>query len=382
MGLVWCHVIIFTISDEGGSLRCMWKPAAALAMSAAQRADLQAVVRSGKTPPRVGARAMIVLAAADGRPINAIAQEFGVSRPTVYLWRHRFHQAGVVGLLKDAPRPGRRCALTPDQIAAVVDATLHTTPPAATHGSVRRMAKAQGVSHAIVHRIWQAHGLQPHRVETFKLSRDPEFVKKLRDVVGVYLHPPDKALVFCVDEKPQIQALDRTEPVLPLRPGIPARQTHDYTRHGITNLFAALNVLDGTVLTRCAPHKRPTEFLAFLQQLDRSVPKGREIHLILDNYGTHTHPTVEAWFDAHPRYQRHFVPTRASWLNLIERWFADITRQRIRRGTFRSVPDLIRAIDASVTHHNQHAEPFIWTATAASILRKVRHCKEALQTAH
>jgi transposase len=237
------------------------------------------------------------------------------------------------------------------------------------------------VSHSVVHRIWRAHGLQPHRVETFKLSRDPDFVKKLRDVVGVYLHPPDKALVFCVDEKPQVQALDRTEPVLPLRKGIPARQTHDDIRHGTTNLFAALNVLEGTVLTRCAP-KRHTEFLAFLQQLDRAVPRRRQVHLILDNYGTHTHPKVEAWFAAHRRYHRHFVPTSASWLNLVERWFAEITRKRIRRGTFRSLPDLIRTIEDYVTHHNRQAEPFIWTATAATILRKVRHCKEALDTAH
>lgn len=360
----------------------MWKSAPALSLSSSQRADLDALVRSGKTPQRVVARAMIVLAAADGKPVNAIAQEFGVSRPTVYLWRDRFQQAGVLGLVKDAPRPGRRPALPATRIAAVVEATLQTTPPDATHWSVRTMAKAQGVSHAVVHRIWRAHGLQPHRVETFKLSRDPHFVKKLRDVVGVYLQPPDKALVFCVDEKPQVQAVDRTEPVLPLRAGIPARQTHDYIRHGTTNLFAALNVLDGTVLARCAPKKRHTEFLAFLQQLDRAVPKRRQIHLILDNYGTHTHPKVEKWFTAHPRYHRHFVPTSASWLNLVERWFADITRKRIRRGTFRSVPDLIRAIEEYVTHHNRHAEPFIWTATAATILRKVRHCKEALETAH
>lgn len=363
-------------------LRGMWKPAAALLLSPSQRADLDALVRSGKTPQRVVARALIVLAAADGAPINAIAQEFGVSRPTVYLWRDRFQQAGVLGLVKDAPRPGRRPALPPPRIAAVVDATLHTTPPDATQWSVRTMAKAQGLSHAVVHRIWRAHGLQPHRVETFKLSRDPDFVQKLRDVVGVYLHPPDKALVVGVDEKPQVQAVDRTEPVLPLRPGIPARQTHDYIRHGTTNLFAALNVLDGTVLARCAPKKRPPEFVAFLNHLNRAVPKRREIHLILDNYGTHTHPTVEAWFAAHPRYHRHFVPTSASWLNLVERWFADITRKRIRRGTFRSVPDLIRAIEEYVTHHNRHAEPFIWTATATTILRKVRHCKEALETAH
>lgn len=363
-------------------LAAMWKPADALPLASAQRADLEALVRSGKTPQRVAARAAIVLATSDGAPVNAIAREFGVSRPTVYLWRRRFEESGVVGLLKDAPRPGRRKALTADQIATVVDATLHTTPPDATHWSVRTMAKAQGVSHAIVHRIWRAHGLQPHRVETFKLSRDPDFVKKLRDVVGVYLHPPDKALVFCVDEKPQVQALDRTEPVLPLRPGIPARQTHDYIRHGTTNLFAALNILDGTVLARCAPRKRHTEFLAFLEQIDRAAPKRREVHLILDNYGTHTHPAVEAWFAARPRYHRHFVPTSASWLNLVERWFAEITRKRIRRGTFRSLADLIRAIEEYVTHHNRHAEPFIWTATAASILKKVRHCKEALETAH
>ncbi len=363
-------------------LRRMWKPADALSLQPSQRADLEALVRSGKTPQRVAARAAIVLATGDGTAVNAIARRFGVSRPTVYLWRRRFEAAGVVGLLKDAPRPGRRRALSADQIATIVEATLHTTPPDATHWTVRTMAKAQRVSHAIVHRIWRAHGLQPHRVETVKLSRDPEFVKKLRDVVGVYLHPPDRALVFCVDEKPQVQALDRTEPVLPLRPGIPARQTHDDIRHGTTNLFAALNVLDGTVLARCAPRKRHTEFLAFMAHLDRAAPKRRDIHLILDNYGTHPHPAVEAWFAAHPRYHRHFVPTSASWLNLVERWFAEITRKRIRRGTFRSLPDLIRTIEAYVTHHNRHAEPFIWTATAASILKKVRHCKEALETAH
>jgi transposase len=360
----------------------MWKPADALVLTAEQRESLEALARSGQTPQRVAARALIVLAAAEGRAINGIAQEFGVSRPTVYLWRDRFQQAGVLGLVKDAPRPGRRPAVPAKKVAAVVEATLHTTPRDATQWSVRTMAKAQGLSHAVVHRIWQAHGLQPHRVETFKLSRDPDFVKKLRDVVGVYLHPPDKALVFCVDEKPQIQALDRTEPLLPMRPGIPARQTHDYVRHGVTNLFAALNIVDGTVLARCAPRKRHTEFLAFLEQVNRSVPPRRAIHLILDNYGTHTHPAVEAWFAAHPRYHRHFVPTSASWLNLVERWFAEITRKRIRRGTFRSVADLIRAIEAYVAHHNRHAEPFIWTATAATILRKVRHCKEALETAH
>jgi len=360
----------------------VWDPSAALVITRQQRHDLEALIGNGKTPQRIAVRALIVLAAAEGKAINAIAQEFGVARPTVYLWRSRFEDCGVIGLLKDAPRAGRRPALTPTQIATVVEATLQTTPLDATHWSVRTMAKAQGISHAMVHRIWQAHGLQPHRVETFKLSRDLAFVRKLRDVVGVYLHPPDRALVFCVDEKPQIQALDRTQPLLPLRPGIPARQTHDYTRHGTTTLFAALNILDGTVLAQCHPRKRHGEFLAFLTRLDRTIPRRRQVHLILDNYGTHTHPAVEAWFAAHPRYHRHFVPTGASWLNLVERWFAEITRKRIRRGTFRSVPDLIRAIEDYVTHHNRHAEPFIWTATAAAILRKVRHCKEVLETPH
>ena len=238
----------------------MWKPATALTVSAAQRADLEALVRSGKTPQRVVARAMIILAAAEGTPINAIARECGMSRPTVYLWRDRFQQAGIVGLLKDAPRPGRRRAVSPDQVQAVVDATLHTTPPDATQWSVRTMAKAQGLSHPVVHRIWRAHGLQPHRVETCKLSRDPDLVKKLRDVVGVYLHPPAKALVLCVDEKPQVQALDRTEPVLPLRPGIPARQTHDYIRHGTTLVCRPERARwdrSGTVRAPETPHRIP-----------------------------------------------------------------------------------------------------------------------------
>jgi len=380
--LVFCTANSYTIRPQRTMLVRMWKPAAALTLRSSQRTDLETLVRSGKTPQRVVTRAKIILAAAEGTPNNAIARELAVSRPTVYLWRDRFQRAGIVGLLKDAPRPGRRRAVSSDQVQAVVNATLQTTPPDATHWSVRTMAKAQGLSHGIVHRIWRAHGLQPHRVESFKLSRDPDFVKKVRDVVGVYLHPPTKALVLCVDEKPKVQALDRTEPVLPLRAWIPARQTPDYIRHGTTNLFAALNVLDETVLARCAPQKRHTEFLTFLNHLDASVPSRRAIHLILDNYGTHTHPKVNDWFAARPRHHRHFVPTSSSWLNLIERWFAEITRKRIRRGTFHSVPDLIRAIEDYVTHHNRHAQPFLWTASAATILRKVRLSKEALKTGH
>jgi transposase len=238
------------------------------------------------------------------------------------------------------------------------------------------------VSQTTVRRIWRAHGLQPHRVETFKLSRDPAFVPKLRAIVGLYLNPPDKALVLSVDEKSQIQALDRTQPLLPLRPGLPVRQTHDYVRHGTTTLFAALNVLEGTVIGSCMPRHRHTEFLAFLERIERETPKGVSIHLILDNYGTHKHPAVRAWFASHPRYQVHFTPTGASWLNLVERWFAEITRQRIRRGTFRSVSELVRAIREYVRDNNKDPRPFLWTASAATIIRKIRRCKEALDSGH
>lgn len=360
----------------------MWKPAKSLSVRAEDREWLEALVGSGKTPQRVALRARIVLGAAAGIANHRLAKQLGISRPTLLLWRQRYGEAGVVGLLKDAPRPGRRKRIRAEKVEAIVNATLQTTPRAATHWSVRSMAKAQRVSPATVHRIWQAHQLQPHRVTTFKLSRDPEFVRKLRDVVGLYLNPPAKALVLSVDEKSQIQALDRTQPLLPLRPGLPARQTHDYTRHGTTTLFAALNVLEGQVIGACHPHHTHVEFLAFLGQIDRGTPRRQAIHLILDNYGTHKHPTVKAWQAAHPRFHFHFTPTGASWLNLVERWFAEITRKRIRRGTFRSVPALVTAIRAYVREHNKDPRPFIWTATAGTIMRKIRHCKEALETGH
>ena len=360
----------------------MWKSAEALAVSVADREWLMGLVRGGNTPQKVALRARVVLGAAAGQSNNSLAQELGISRPTVLLWRARYAARGVVGLLKDAPRPGRRKRIGAPQVEAIVQSTLHRAPPDATHWSVRTMARMQRVSPATIHRIWQAHGLQPHRTETFKLSRDPDFVRKLRDVVGLYLNPPDKALVLCVDEKGQIQALDRTQPVLPLRPGIPARQTHDYVRHGTTTLFAALNVLQGTVIGACLPRQRHVEFLAFLEKIERSTPRRRQIHMILDNYGTHTHPKVQAWFAAHSRYHLHFTPTGASWLNLVERWFAEITRKRIRRGTFRSVAALTQAIREYLREHNKHPRPFIWTATASNIMRKIKHCKEALETGH
>jgi len=358
----------------------MWEQASPLKVGRKDRDSLLRLVKARGTPQKVVLRARIVLGAAEGRSNNALANELAVSRPTVIRWRERFSRAGVAGLLKDAPRPGRHRQISGAKVEAIVKATLHSKPKDATHWSVRSMARAQGISPATVQRIWHAHGLKPHRVERFKLSTDPEFVRKLRDVVGLYLNPPEKALVLCVDEKSQIQALDRTQPALPLRPGIPARQTHDYVRHGTTTLFAALELLEGKVIGSCMPRHRHTEFLEFLDQIDRSLPKRREIHIVMDNYGTHTHPKVEAWFEARPRYHVHFVPTSASWLNLVERWFAEITRKRIRRGTFKSVPALEKAIRDYIRLHNKEPRAFVWTASASRILRKVRRCKEALET--
>src|SRR5216683_1198827 len=356
----------------------MFQPAPGLWVDANQEKRLQSLVKSGKTPQKVAVRARIVLLAAEGVANHAIAARLDISRPTVLLWRRRFTCAGVPGLLKDARRPGRNKAVPPEAIQRVVEATLHTTPPAATHWTIRTMARAQGLSRMTVQRIWKQHGLQPHRVETFKLSRDPHFVEKLRDVVGLYLDPPDKALVLSVDEKSQIQALDRTAPLLPLRPGIPERQTHDYQRHGTSTLFAALNVLDGTIVGHCAPRHRHQEFLHFLTKLDGMIPRRREVHLILDNYGTHTHPQVKEWLAARPRYHLHFTPTSASWLNLVERFFAEITERRIRRGTFRSLPELIRAITTYIRERNKNPKRFVWTAPPKEIIRKVRKARRCL----
>lgn len=337
---------------------------------------LNALVRGGQTPLRAVLRARIILGAADGRANYRLAQELGISRPKVLRWRQRFTEAGVAGLLKDAPRPGRHKTLGAKKIEAIVNATLHTTPRDAMHWSSRTMARAHGVSAATVQRIWRAYGLQPHRSESFKLSRDLEFVPKLRDVVGLYLNPPEKAMVFCVDEKSQ--ALDRTALVLPLRPGIPARQTHDYIRHRTTTLFAALNVLDGIVIGSCKPRRRHVEFIEFLELLDRSTSRRVVLHLIVDNYRTHRHSRVVAWLEAHPRFTLPFIPASSSWLNLVERWFDEITRKRIRRGTFRSMPELTKAIDAYLRETNKAPSPFIWTATAT----KIKHCNEALDSAH
>lgn len=320
--------------------------------------------------------------AGEGMPNHAIANELQTSRPTVLLWRHRFAEGGVPGLLNDAPRPGRKKRIEAATVKRIVEATLQSTPVAATHWSTRTMAETQGVSHQTIHRIWRQHGLQPHRIETFKLSRDPYFVEKLRDIVGLYMDPPDKALVLSVDEKSQIQALDRTAPLLPLRPGIPARQTHDYKRHGTTTLYAALNLLDGKVIGQCLPRHRSKEFLRFMNQIEQQTPPDLNLHVIVDNSSTHKSPPVKRWLRKHPRVHLHFTPTSSSWLNMIERWFREITQKRIRRGTFRSVPELIVAITEYLDHYNQNPKPFVWTKGADFILGKIAHCKGALVTAH
>jgi transposase len=355
----------------------MFQPAAALWIDANQQKRLEQLLRSGKTPQKIVLRARIVLLASQGVPNNAISRQVGASRPTVLLWRGRFAQSGVPGLLRDAKRPGRKRALSAEKVKAVVEATLQTTPPDATHWSIRSMAKAQGLSRMAVQRIWKAHKLQPHRVETFKLSRDPQFVEKVRDVVGLYLNPPDKALILSVDEKSQIQALDRTAPLLPLRPGIPARQSHDYKRHGTTTLFAALNLLNGKVIGECLPRHRSREFIRFLAKIDSETPAGLDLHLIVDNYSTHKSPPVKRWLKRHPRFHLHFIPTSSSWLNLIERWFGEITRKRIRRGTFTSVMQLIKAIESYLKEHNRNPQKFVWTKDAQTILAKINRCKEA-----
>jgi transposase/DNA-binding CsgD family transcriptional regulator len=333
-------------------------------------------------PLRLTQRAQIILLAAQGLFNHVIAEQLHISRPTVQLWRERFLALRLSGLEKDAPRPGRLPKISHKKVIRIVNATLQTTPSDATHWSTRTMAESQGVSKDTVSRIWKQYNLKPHLVKTFKLSRDKQFVEKLYDVVGLYLNPPDKSLVLCVDEKSQIQALERTQPLLPLRPGIPARQTHDYTRHGTTTLFAALNTLDGTVIGDCMPRHRHQEFIRFLQRIEVQTPSDLALHLIVDNYGTHKHHQVQRWLKRHPRFQLHFIPTSSSWLNMVERWFSEITTKRIRRGSFKNVKELIMAIQQYLQSHNQNPQVFIWTASTESILRKISKCKDLLETAH
>jgi transposase len=331
---------------------------------------------------RIVQRARIITMAADGVTNQEIARRLEVSRPTVQLWRERFLARRVTGLEKDAPRPGRIPSIPEGKVRAIVEATLQTKPPAATHWSTRTMATAQGVSAATVRRIWRQHRLKPHLVKTFKLSRDKNFLHKLTDVVGLYLNPPDKALVLCVDEKSQVQALDRTQPGLPLKKGRCGTMTHDYKRNGTTTLFAALSLLDGKVIGDCMPRHRHQEFIRFLKKIDAETPAELDLHLIVDNYGTHKHPRVTSWIRRHPRFHLHFIPTSSSWLNLVERWFREISDKRLRRGTFRSVPELIAAINEYLDNHNQNPRVFVWTASVHSMMAKIAKCKEVLDALH
>jgi transposase len=327
-------------------------------------------------------RAQIILMAAEGWLSQDIAGRIGVSRPTVQLWRQRFLALRVPGVEKDAPRPGRIPRIAVRKIRAVVEATLHKTPPHATHWSTRSMAKAQGLSEATIRRIWKRHGRKPHLVKTFTLSGDKQFVEKLQDIVGLYLNPPDKSLVLCVDEKSQIQALDRTQPGLPMKKGRLGTRTHDYTRNGTTTLFAALSMLDGKVIGDCMARHRHQEFIRFLKKIDIETPARLDLHLIVDNYGTHKHPCVKSWLRRHPRFHLHVLPTSSSWLNMVERWFREITDKRIRRGTFQNVPELIAAINGYLHNHNQNPQVFVWSAPVERILTKITKCKEALDALH
>jgi transposase len=358
----------------------MRRATAPLPLLARERGVLERLVKSRLAARREVERARVLLLAADGVANTQIAATVGVSPASVQNWRERFAIEGLRGLGVVRPGRGRKPSIAAKKVEAIVHATLHEKPPGETHWSCRSMAKAQGVSPATVQRIWSARDLKPHRVKTFKLSNDERFEEKLVDVVGLYLNPPEKAIVLSMDEKSQIQALDRTQPSLPIKRGRAGTMTHDYKRNGTTTLFAALDVLTGTVIGECLPRHRHTEFVKFLRTIDREVPNGLQVHLILDNYSTHKHDDVKKWLDKHPRFHLHFTPTSSSWLNLVERWFGKLTEKAIRRGVFHSVPDLIAAIDDYLKATNENPEPFIWTATADSILAKVRRGRVTLET--
>lgn len=353
------------------------RKASVLKLSGEQRQILQRWVRSNTVSVRLARRANIVLLAADGLDNKAIADQLAIGRIQVGRWRERFAESGRGAIEADLPRSGRKPRI---DSAEIVRLTTQTTPQGATHWSTRKLAAKVGVSDTSVLRIWQANGLKPHRVDAFKVSRDPKFVEKLEDIVGLYMSPPEHALVLCCDEKSQVQALDRTQPGLPLKKGRAQTMTHDYKRHGTTTLFAALNTLDGSVIARCDPRHRHTEWLTFLRQIDRETPKGKELHLICDNYATHKHPKVKDWLEKHPRFTLHFTPTSASWLNMVERFFRDISENRLRRGVFTSVPELTAAIKEYIAVHNENPKPFIWTAKANDILQKVIRANSRLSS--
>ncbi len=354
---------------------CIW-------LSPEDRATLEGWVAARNTPQKLVWRSRIVLLSADRVGKMAIVRAVGKCKRTVDRWQERYVARGLAGLQRDATRRGRKPPLPASMIERVVEMTLHAKPPAATHWSARTLAKATGISHTSVQRIWNAHGLKPHLVKTFKLSNDKRFVEKVRDVVGLYLDPPDKALVFSVDEKSQIQALDRTQPGLPMKKGRAGTMTHDYKRNGTTTLFAALNVLDGTVIGRNMQRHRHQEFIRFLDTVEAQVTARKAIHAIVDNYATHKHPKVQNWLARHPRWTFHFTPTSASWLNAVEGFFAKLTRRRLKRGVFRSVDDLKAAIERFVAETNDDPKPFVWTAKPNRVLAAVKRGKQALESIH
>ena len=357
----------------------MPRRAVLISLNESDRLELERWVSAHRTPQQVAQRCRIVLAAAKGERDKDIAERMKINFKTVSLWRQRFAREGPDCLWEVASGRGRKPQLTANKIEEVIDATLQTLPQGATQWSCRTMAERQGVSKATINRIWQSHGLKPHLVEGFKLSRDPRFLEKLTDVVGLYLNPPEKALVLCVDEKSQIQALDRTQPGLPLKKGRCGTMTHDYKRNGTTTLFAALELAQGKVIGQCYARHRHQEFLKFLKRLNSEFPVGMNLHLVMDNYGTHKHPKVQDWLEQHPRFVPHFVPTSSSWLNLIERWFGELTGKRIRRGVFASVKDLITAIEDYLATWNENPKPFVWTATVESIVEKLSRCRQTLE---
>jgi transposase len=348
-----------------------------IVLSTTEKKTLERLARSNTSSVRLARRAKLILLAAQGLDNQVIAAQLGVGRVQVGRWRTRYAEGGLQAIEKDLPRGGRKPRVDHQKI---VELTTQTTPKSATHWSTRTMAEAAGVSATTVARVWRAHGLKPHRIRSFKVSRDPRFVEKLEDIVGLYLSPPEHALVLCCDEKSQVQALDRTQPGLPLKKGRAATMTHDYKRNGTTTLFAALNILDGQVIAQCQQRHRHVEWLKFLKKIDRETLQDKTLHLIADNYATHKHPAVKQWLDKHPRFEMHFTPTSASWLNMVERFFRDLTSDRLRRGVFHSVPDLISAIDDYIATHNENPKPFIWTAQAKDILEKVIRANRRLSS--
>jgi len=356
------------------------RPVEPLILTAEERSYLERQVRRHRVTRSLSERCRIVLRCADGVQSKQVAAELAICEHTVGKWRRRFLRERIDGLL-DEPRAGRPRSISDDAVAAVIERTLQTLPADATHWSIRSMAAATGHSHTTIRRIWNAFGLQPHRAETFKLSSDPLFVDKVRDIVGLYLSPPTHALVLCVDEKSQIQALDREQPVLPMMPGMPERRTHNYVRHGTTSLFAALDVATGFVIGKCYKRHRAAEFLDFLKQIDANVPDGLDVHIVMDNYATHKTPKIKAWLARRPHYHVHFTPTSASWINQVERWFAELTRKQIQRGVHTSVAELEADIRNFIDQHNADPKPFRWIKSADEILAAVkRFCQKADRT--